>query len=136
MEVIWGGSVQESNKQILEVTAEWTNLVGFIGNAGSITEWLLQNQVEDVDAQMEESEKLSAIVTPPILTPIVKVIKLLYFHKFFFFFFWFWYFEVIVALTSYCNRSPNLIRKFWLVWARRNHQFLPLSCQRLMEPPT
>ena len=41
MEVIWGGSVQESNKQILEVTAEWTNLVGFIGNAGSITEWLL-----------------------------------------------------------------------------------------------
>ena len=38
MEVIWGGSVQESNKQILEVTAEWTNLVGFIGNAGSITD--------------------------------------------------------------------------------------------------
>ena len=56
---------------------------------GSSMKVELQNQVEDVDAQMEESEKLSAIVTPPILTPIVKVIKLLYFHKFFFFFFWF-----------------------------------------------
>ncbi|KAG5039919.1 hypothetical protein JHK85_012395 [Glycine max] len=42
---------------------------------GSSMKVELQNQVEDVDAQMEESEKLSAIVTPPILTPIVKVSK-------------------------------------------------------------
>lgn len=56
---------------------------------GSSMKVELQSHLEDVGAQKEESEKLSAIVTPPILTPIVKVIKLLYFHKFFFFFFWF-----------------------------------------------
>ena len=53
---------------------------------GSSMKVELQNQVEDVDAQMEESEKLSAIVTPPILTPIVKVIMFIYFQNFFFFF--------------------------------------------------
>ncbi|KAL5186772.1 Protein WVD2-like 7 [Glycine soja] len=42
---------------------------------GSSMKVELQIQVEDVDSQMEESEKLSAIVTPPILTPIVKVSK-------------------------------------------------------------
>ncbi|KAH1076534.1 hypothetical protein GLYMA_19G055400v4 [Glycine max] len=42
---------------------------------GSSMKVELQSHLEDVGAQKEESEKLSAIVTPPILTPIVKVSK-------------------------------------------------------------
>ncbi|RDX96711.1 Protein WVD2-like 7, partial [Mucuna pruriens] len=40
---------------------------------GSSMKVELHDQLEDVDAQKEQSEKLSVIVTPPILTPIVKV---------------------------------------------------------------
>ena len=52
---------------------------------GSSMKVELQSHLEDVGAQKEESEKLSAIVTPPILTPIVKVIMFIYFQNFFFF---------------------------------------------------
>ncbi|KAL2335232.1 hypothetical protein Fmac_016445 [Flemingia macrophylla] len=41
-----------------------------VGNSMKVE---LQNQLEDVDVQKEHSDKLSEIVTPPILTPKVKV---------------------------------------------------------------
>ncbi|KAK7381031.1 hypothetical protein VNO78_33555 [Psophocarpus tetragonolobus] len=44
--------------------------VAVVGNSMKVE---LQNQVEDVDAPKEQSEDLSVIATPPIMTPIVKV---------------------------------------------------------------
>ncbi|TKY46452.1 WAVE-DAMPENED 2 [Spatholobus suberectus] len=41
-----------------------------VGNSMKVE---LQKQLEDIDTQKELSEKLSVIVTPPVLTPIVKV---------------------------------------------------------------
>jgi len=48
--------------------------VAVVGNSMEVE---LQNQLEDLDAQREQNERPSAIVTP-ILTPLVKVVMLIY----------------------------------------------------------
>ncbi|KAG4926831.1 hypothetical protein JHK82_052620 [Glycine max] len=75
-------SEHDSNSRVeASVTPESNKVEGAeavmeeVAVVGSSMKVELQSHLEDVGAQKEESEKLSAIVTPPILTPIVKVSK-------------------------------------------------------------
>lgn len=89
------GVKEEQNAKILSITSESSSTVEAsvthesvkIEEAKPVMEEVpvegnsmkveLQKQVEDVDGQKEQSEKLSAILTPPMLTPILKVIIIL-----------------------------------------------------------